>query len=141
MAKMNSLVGGGATRNGLKGDAADTRETGVARPQRALEDPQSLPSFESSQGMHSHRERDDNYHAIAVRLSYRWRVIICRDALQWIVQRRRDAGRRGSEWKGIHYCASRKALIRLSDASCRDMSTKARAVLEELPDRIGHERN
>ena len=30
----------------------------------------------------SHRERDDNYHAIVAQLSPRWRVIVCADGMQ-----------------------------------------------------------
>ena len=36
----------------------------------------------------SHRERDDNYQGVIVQLDPRWRIIECRDAIQWIIQKR-----------------------------------------------------
>lgn len=85
----------------------------------------------------AHRESSDAYHRVVVRLSQRWRVIVCRDGIQWIVQRRVAAGRRGGEWKGVHYCRTRDALIRLCDASCRVTDPTQWAMLLALPAQFG----
>ena len=83
------------------------------------------------------RESADDYHRVIARLSDRWRVIVCRDAIQWIAQRRVNSGRRGGEWKAVHYCRTREALLRLCDASCKRMDPAAWASLLALPDVIG----
>ena len=36
----------------------------------------------------SQRERDDNYNRVIVQLAPRWRVIVCKDSIQWIQQRK-----------------------------------------------------
>lgn len=59
----------------------------------------------------SHRERDDNYRDV-IHQENGWRVILCRDGIQWIIQSRRNSGRRGVEWKGHAYCVTRAALVR-----------------------------
>lgn len=63
------------------------------------------------------------------------RVVTCADDLQWIIQRR-DGERSGrARWTGLHYCRSRKALIRLSRASGAPYG----AILEllSLPEHFG----
>ena len=59
----------------------------------------------------SHRERDDDYHRV-VYVSDGWRVIVCKDGIQWIVQSRRRSARRQVEWKGRSYCTTLTALLR-----------------------------
>ncbi|MEP1353372.1 MAG: hypothetical protein ABJX32_11365 [Tateyamaria sp.] len=59
----------------------------------------------------SHRERDDLYHSVIWQID-NWRVIVCRDGIQWIIQRRRFAGRRQIEWKGRSFNTTRDVLIR-----------------------------
>jgi hypothetical protein len=47
------------------------------------------------------------------RLNGRWRVIECRDGLQWILQvRNRTETVARDAWRGRSYCRTRKALIR-----------------------------
>ena len=82
----------------------------------------------------SHRERDDNYRKIVIQLAPRWRVIICKDNIQMILQKRSVLFPNKGTWAGRKYCVTRKALIRdcselglLSDAS-------AGAILEALPE-------
>jgi hypothetical protein len=56
----------------------------------------------------SHRERDDHYRAIVAHLNADWRVIECKDAIQWILQRRY-----GDRWEGKSFCRTRDALTRI----------------------------
>ena len=61
----------------------------------------------------SHREADDNYRGEVLRYGH-WRIIVCRDHLQWIIQRQtRALSPAGPRWKAEHYCATKKAVMRL----------------------------
>jgi hypothetical protein len=85
---------------------------------------------------HSHRERDDNYSKVIIHPSPRWRIIECRNALQWIIQHRSAKLLNRGHWLGVSYHTSRNKLIEvstglnlLSDASMKD-------VLAGLPETI-----
>ncbi len=57
------------------------------------------------------RESDDEYPSIA--RSGRWRVIRCRDDIQWILQRDRRRGCPGRDlatWRGVAYVANDRFL-------------------------------
>lgn len=100
-------------------DADDSLKVTQTRPQR------------------QHHETADNYVRVLVRLDQNWRVIECKDRIQWILQRR-DAVRSGqTRWKGVRYFRTRKALIRASRALCGPLCLNEAAVLIALPDRIG----
>ena len=86
--------------------------------------------------VHSHRERDDNYSKVIIQLTPRWRIIECRNALQWIIQHRSAKLLNRGHWLGVSYHTSKNKLIEvsiglnlLSDASIRD-------VLAGLPETI-----
>jgi len=86
--------------------------------------------------VHSHRERDDSYSKVIIRLAPRWRIIECRNALQWIIQHRSSKLLNRGHWFGVSYLTSRNKLIEvstglnlLSDASMKD-------VLADLPETI-----
>ena len=77
---------------------------------------------------HSHRERDDNYSKVIIQLAPRWRIIECRNALQWIIQHRSSKLLNRGHWLGVSYHTSKNKLIEvsiglnlLSDASIRDV--------------------
>lgn len=78
----------------------------------------------------SHREKDDHYHGELVREG-RYRVIFCKDALQWIVQKQR--GGPEGRWVAIGYCVTRKALLTLWTASMGGMGPEVAC----LPEQIG----
>ena len=85
---------------------------------------------------HSHRERDDSYSKVIIQLASRWRIIECRNALQWIIQHRSSKLLNRGHWLGVSYHTSRNKLIEvstdlnlLSDASMKD-------VLDSLPETI-----
>ena len=61
-----------------------------------------------------HRETRDGYGRVIFSNGCH-RVILCKDGIQWIIQRRRPnalAGR--AAWDALAYCTTKKALIRLS---------------------------
>ena len=79
---------------------------------------------------HSHRERDENYSKVIIQPALRWRIIECRNALQWIIQHRSAKLLNRGHWLGVSYLTSRNKLIEvstglnlLSDASMKDELT------------------
>ena len=81
----------------------------------------------------SHRERDDNYQSVIVQLAPRWRIIECRDATQWIIQKRSAEPLNPGYWLGASYVTDRNKLIELSTALGLLSEPSLRAVLEALP--------
>lgn len=58
----------------------------------------------------SHRECDDDYRGEIFRYGT-WRMIECRDAIQWIIQkRRRNPAAGGTAWDALSYCTSKSGL-------------------------------
>lgn len=85
----------------------------------------------------THHETADDYTGIVAQLCPRHRVVICRDAIQWILQRR-DAQRAGQpRWTGIGYFRTRNALISVSRTECERIDPNAVAILAALPGTIG----
>ena len=79
-------------------------------------------------------ETADDYGRIIARLNNNWRVIACKDARQWILQRR-DAQRSGrARWKASCYFVTKNALIRASRTCCGPVDPKAVATLSALPE-------
>ena len=84
----------------------------------------------------SHRESDDDYGRVVARLDDGGRVIVCRDDLQWILQRRDGERAGGARWAGVGYCLTRKALMRLCRASSARIAPSEWAALVALPEYI-----
>lgn len=78
------------------------------------------------------RESADDYRGELHRAG-RWRVIICRDHIQFIIQSRVSSaeGGAGVRWKGCHYCTTREAILRLWRRDAGDSGE----VMEQLPER------
>jgi hypothetical protein len=81
----------------------------------------------------SHRERDDSYAKVIAQLGPRWRVIICKDGIQWILQQRSVPFPNTGTWAGKSYSTTRDALI----AACSDRGLLSephlRRALDDLP--------
>jgi hypothetical protein len=74
----------------------------------------------------SHRETDDRYHGVIARHG-RFRIVVCKDGIQWIVQRKKSGA--GGRWEALGYFTTQKALLRLWTAlGCPDI-----AQLGQLP--------
>ena len=84
----------------------------------------------------SPRESDDHYHTVIFQIDG-WRVIVCCDGIQWIIQRRRRSGRRRVEWKSRAYLTTRDVLIREWRRHTGDDGAFLSA---SLPERIGRQR-
>ena len=84
----------------------------------------------------SHRERDDSYTKVILQLAPRWRIIECRNAEQWIIQKRSAEPLDRGKWTSISYVVSRDKLIELSASLGLLSEPSKRAVLEALPSTI-----
>ena len=77
----------------------------------------------------SHRERDEGYSGVVAVLTPGWRVILCKDGLQWIVQHKGA----GKDWRSLRFCASRAGLLdslHLAPA----VSSEAHRIIAALPE-------
>lgn len=77
-------------------------------------------------------EKSSSYHAVAT-LNDDWRIIECRNGIQWILQRRRGHHAGEARWQGVSYCRSKIALLRCA-RSAGEITADARAILDGLPD-------
>lgn len=83
-------------------------------------------------------ETADEYPCIVARLNDTWRVITCKNGIQWIVQKRQGNG----QWRGVTFHRTRDVLMR----DARDANTRQSArgtidpaaweALAALPDHI-----
>lgn len=77
-----------------------------------------------------HREGSDTYHGELFRREG-FRVIVCKDGIQWIVQRiTRDRSPRGGDWRPIGYCLTRAGVARVWAAS----GAPNASAIDALPD-------
>lgn len=83
-------------RLGLVG-MSDTGQSSHSPPVGLTAHPKRLP------------ESSDSYPYVIARLNDRWRVVVCNDAIQWILQRRHQSGPLG--WRGRSYCTTREGLL------------------------------
>lgn len=79
-------------------------------------------------------ETSDGYGGIVVQLSPRWRVVLCRDGIQWIVQHRKSGGAE-RPWRAQRYFATRQALILFCTRLKEPVDQAALARLSDLPER------
>jgi len=84
----------------------------------------------------SHHETADDYVSLIAQLCPRHRVIVCKDRIQWILQRRKKGGAERS-WRGAGYFRTRDALIRVSASLCGRIDPAAMAILAALPSHFG----
>ena len=79
----------------------------------------------------SHRERDDAYIGTIVQFSPRWRLILCKDQMQWIIQKK-ESSRRG-DWRGLKYLTCKDSVLKASGGLGLLSDPKVKAVLHALP--------
>lgn len=60
----------------------------------------------------STQEKSDGYYKIIIRIDEKWRVIECKEGIQWIIQKRKGKFQVKTAWKSESFCRSRKALRR-----------------------------
>ncbi len=76
-----------------------------------------------------HRETADLYHRQIVR-GENHRVILCKDAIQWILQRHTSGA--GTRWRAIGYFTTRNALARVWATCCGAVPPE----ITRLPDTV-----
>ena len=59
----------------------------------------------------SDREPDEHYQGVIVKSGERWRVIICRSGLQFILQKRSTKPPNKGIWIGQSYCTTKDGLF------------------------------
>ena len=80
------------------------------------------------------RERDDLYIKVIVRPKDRWRVILCSNGLQWIIQKKESS--HAGPWRAEKYVTSRSALIKACGTLGLLSDPATEAVLYALPDYV-----
>jgi hypothetical protein len=93
----------------------------------------------SSPGASSNsNESDHNYRWIVAQLNDRWRVIACKDGIQWVLQVGKPTKTGPSkDWRGREYFRRRKSLICACATSAGPIDPSALAILQALPEIIG----
>ena len=85
----------------------------------------------------SRLETSDDYAGIVAQLNPDWRVVECRDRLQWVLQRRGSPKMsRRDDWRGRSFCRASEALIRCAREYAGAIGKTAAAILAALPDRL-----
>ena len=122
-------------------------------PKSALAAPASIQSSDSSVGMGTVRSRpkkrpldalnkvnrnesSDDYGIVVAVLNRTWRVIRCRDGIQWILQSRDSLTAARGIWRGRSYCRTKEALLRVCAVHAGEINPTATAVLAALADWI-----
>ena len=97
--------------------------------------PPSTPSMGvANTNTPSHRERDKNYADIVVQLTHRYRVILCPQGLQWIIQEQEASHEAPWRAKGFH--TSRDSLLSACGKRGFLSDPNVEAVLHALPDHV-----
>ena len=84
----------------------------------------------------SGHELSDGYSRVVTILNTKWRVIECRDRIQWILQSRDSLQPEVGLWRGRSYCLTKEALLRVCAARVDEIASIIAAILAALPDRI-----
>ena len=79
----------------------------------------------------SHREREDGYIATVVQFNQRWRLVLCKDQIQWIIQKK-ESSHRGF-WRSKHYLTCKDSVLKASVRLGLLSDPKVDAVLHALP--------
>ena len=82
------------------------------------------------------QETSDTYGSVVTKLDDTHRVIVCKDGIQWITQRRKSGGAE-RPWRALGFYTTRKALIRACALLSREIEPAVMSLLAELPDTIG----
>ena len=75
-------------------------------------------------------ESTDSYDDVIIQLAPRWRVITCREQMQWIVQKK-EASHAGP-WRGVSYHTCRDSLLR----TCGSLNLLSAASEDQLLDAL-----
>lgn len=82
-------------------------------------------------------EEADDYPNVVVQNGHLWRVIECRNAIQWIIQLNGGKKHGRARWRNRSYCRTKNVLIELLRSYTGETDPNKLAMLETLPERIG----
>lgn len=87
----------------------------------------------------SDSETSDDYSGLVAQLNPDWRVVECRDRVQWILQRRGSPKKaRRNDWRGRSYCRTAEGLRRCTRDYVGVIDPSAAIILAALPQQIDH---
>ena len=81
-------------------------------------------------------EESDTYARVRVVLNPRWRVIVCKNSIQWILQFCRGQRHGRPRWEGRSFCRTREALVRCAREHAGEIAADAWAILLGIPERV-----
>ncbi len=81
-------------------------------------------------------EQADNYPNVVVQSGFSWRVIECRNGIQWIIQIGPGKVLAGARWRS-QSCRTKNALIGSLQRHMGEIDPNKLAILDALPERIG----
>jgi hypothetical protein len=79
-------------------------------------------------------EESDTYARVVARLSPHWRVIVCRDGLQWVLQARRGQRNGLPRWSSRFFYRSREGLVIGCHRYAADVGGDPLVILLRLPE-------
>ena len=86
-----------------------------------------------ARAVNAYREISDFYIGVIMQLTPRWRVCICRDGIQYILQKKSSEHSNNGVWLGKSYPTTRDSLIRICSSRGLIRDQKTRSKLEALP--------
>lgn len=108
----------------------------MLEPHKIAPPPRGGKHSVTSPGNNTHRETSDFYKGVIAVLTSRWRVINCKNGIQWILQKRTAEPVHEGIWRGQSYFTSRAALLEACASRELLSDKKARASLNALPKKI-----
>ena len=81
----------------------------------------------------THKERDENYFAVVAELVPRWRVILCKNGTQFILQRHFAETLHSGAWRSSSFHVSRDSLIKACVTLGLLSDPKLEQLLADLP--------
>ena len=91
----------------------------------------SAPFGPAQFALGAHHETADEYTRVVCLLADRWRVVVCKDNDQWIIQRHEN-GTAKRPWRGVSYHRTKKALVERCGALCGQIDPAAMAALDQV---------
>lgn len=93
----------------------------------------------------NNEEKSNDYSKLVVQINERWRVIVCRDDIQWILQSRKGSYKGRPAWRGKSFCRTKEGLLShireklgIKGVNIRidDLPLQAQIKLNNLPNRL-----
>ena len=92
----------------------------------------TLPINNHSSHPISHREADGGYTATIIQFDGRWRIILCKNSIQWIIQKREMYP--GGKWRGQRYVTSEIGLL----VACGELNLLSNPRVKEFVEGCKH---